>query len=380
LSMVLLAGTGLLLRSFARLTTVDPGFTGESVLSVELMAGPGRYASGQPVVDAFARYVEALRALPGVTAAGATSAPPLSSGADQSGVLFPGSPTNTGVREHDGMLGDVAPATPGYFKAMGITILGGREFEAGDRERMAKVAVVDDLVAQRYFPKRMTDVIGQIVLIDGDSLRVIGIARHVRMYNLQEEGRGQLYVPHSYEAYRGLAIAIRRTGDPTSLTAAVRRAIHGVDPNQPIADVSTMRLAVRDSLAQRRLVLALVGGFAAAALLLVALGIYGVTASSVAQRTRELGIRMALGAEPRRVVGAVLVEPVRLVAVGLALGVVGTLVSRSVIRKLLYDVSPTDPVTLGLVAIGLLLVALLASYLPARRATRVDPMVALRSD
>ena len=118
----------------------------------------------------------------------------------------------------------------------------------------------------------------------------------------------------------------------------------------------------------------------AAALLLVALGIYGVTASSVAQRTRELGIRMALGAEPRRVVGAVLVEPVRLVAVGLALGVVGTLVSRSVIRKLLYDVSPTDPVTLGLVAIGLLLVALLASYLPARRATRVDPMVALRSD
>ena len=148
----------------------------------------------------------------------------------------------------------------------------------------------------------------------------------------------------------------------------------------PIANLWTMRQAVRDSLAQRRLVLALVGVFAAAALLLVMLGIYGVTASSVTQRTRELGIRVALGADPRRVLAAVLVEPTRLVALGLALGIGGTFVSRTVIGKLLYDVSPTDPVTLGAVAVGLLLVSILASYLPARRATQVDPMIALRSD
>ena len=180
--------------------------------------------------------------------------------------------------------------------------------------------------------------------------------------------------------YRDLAVAIRTIGDPTSLTAAIQKTIHGVDPSQPIANVWTMRQAVRDSLAQRRLVLALVGVFAAAALLLVVLGIYGVTASSVTQRTRELGIRVALGADPRRVLAAVLVEPTRLVALGLALGIGGTFVSRTVIGKLLYDVSPTDPVTLGAVAVGLLLVSILASYLPARRATQVDPMIALRSD
>jgi len=276
------------------------------------------------------------------------------------------------------MLGDVAPATPGYFKAMGIDVLDGREFETSDRDQMRKVAVVDELVAQRFYPKG--DVVGQRVIIDGDTLRVVGVVGHVRMYDLQEQGREQLYVPHAYREYRDLAVAIRTAGDPSSLIPAVRNAIHVVDAAQPIANVWTMRQAVRDSLAQRRLVLTLVGVFAAAALLLVALGIYGVTANSVTERTRELGIRVALGADPQRVLGAVLVEPTRLVALGLALGVGGTLVSRSVMRKMLYDVSPTDPITLAAVAIGLLLVAVLASYLPARRATRVDPMIALRSD
>jgi predicted permease len=378
LSLVLLAGTGLLLRSFARLTAVDPGFAGEQVLAVGLTVGPARYATGQPVVDVYTRYLDAIRALPGVIAAGATGAPPLSAGADQSGVLFPNSPTYSVSHGHDDVLADVMPATPAYFKAMGITLQEGRDFTIADRAALGKVAIVDDILAQRYYPNG--GVLGQTIRINGDSLRVIGVVHHVRMYDLQQLGRGQAYVPHPYLPYRALTIAVRTNGDPMAIAPAVRRAIQGVDASQPIGSFSTMRDAISATLAERRLVLILVGAFAGAAVLLVALGIYGVTASGVAQRTRELGIRVALGADPRRVVGQVLLEPVRLVAFGLALGVGGTILGRRIIGKLLYDVSPTDPVTLAAVCVALLLVALLASYLPARRATRVDPMVALRGD
>jgi putative ABC transport system permease protein len=378
LSMVLLAGTGLLLGSFVRLMRVDAGFSADNVLTIELMATRGRYATGQPVVDLFTRYANVLRAMPGVTAVGVTSAPPLSAGADQSGVFFPSSPTNTGDPQHDRMLGDVAPAGAGYFTAMGIPLLGGREFEAGDRDSTAKVAVIDDIVAHRYFPKG--NAVGQIVRIDGDSLRVVGIARHVRMYSLQDEGRGQAYVPHGYRQYRYMIVAVRTTGDPLSFAAAARRAIRSVDAEQPIISMATMAESVRGSMAERRLVLTLVSAFAAAALLLVALGVYGVTSNTVTQRTRELGIRMALGADRRTVVWSVLGEPARLVTAGLILGLGATLAAGRVVQKLLYDVSPTDPLTLAVVAVLLLLVALLASYFPARRATRVDPMVALRAD
>ncbi|MEX2154641.1 MAG: ABC transporter permease [Gemmatimonadaceae bacterium] len=378
LSMVLLAGTGLLLGSFVRLMRVDPGFSADGVLTIELMASRARYATGQPVVDVFTRYLDALRPLPGVTSAGATGAIPLSAGADQSGVFFPSSPTNTGNRQHDGMLGDVTAATSGYFAAMGIPILEGREFEPGDRDSTAKVAVISDIVAKRYFPKG--NAVGQNVTIDGDTLRVVGIARQVRMYNLQDEGRGQLYVPHGYNQYRYMVVAVRASGDPMQLVTAARRAIHSVDSEQAIVSMRPMTDQIRDSLAERRLVLTLVGVFTAAALLLAALGVYGVTATAVTQRTRELGIRMALGAQRRSVIWSVLSEPAKLVALGLAIGLAGTFAAGRMVQRLLYDVSPTDPLTLAAVAMLLMIVALLASYVPARRATRLDPMIALRSD
>jgi putative ABC transport system permease protein len=378
LSMVLLAGTGLLLGSFVRLLHVDAGFSGEKVLTIQLMASRAKYATGQPVVDLYTRYLEALARIPGVMAAGASSSPPFSGGADQSGVRFPASPTNTGDAQHDRMLGDVGPATPGYFAAMGIPVLEGREFTPSERDSTARVALIDELVARRYFPSGSA--IGQIVLIDGDSLRVVGVVRHVRLYNLQDEGRGQLYIPHSILQYRALTIAVRTKGDPLASAAEARQAIRGIDPAQPIIAVGTMREALRGSLAERRLVLILVGGFGAAALLLVALGVYGVTASSVAQRTRELGIRMALGADRRNVVASVLGEPARLVTLGLVIGLAGTFAAGRVVRKMLYGVSASDPLTLAAVGGVLLAVALIASYVPARRATRVDPMVALRNE
>jgi len=378
LSMVLLAGTGLLLGSFVRLMRVDPGFSSENVLTMELMASRAKYATGQPVADLYTRYLDALRALPGVAAAGATSAPPLSAGSDQSGVFFPASPMNTGERGKDGLLADAMPATAGYFKAMGIQILEGREFDAADRDTSARVAIVDDIVAKRYFPKGTA--MGQTVTIDGDSLLVVGIARHVRMYNLRDEGRGQIYYPHAMGPYRSLIVAMRTQGDPLALASAARQAIQAVDAEQPIVSMGTMSDAVSNSLAEQRLVLTLVGTFAAAALLLAALGIYGVTASTVAQRTRELGIRMALGANRRSVIWSVLGEPAKLVSVGLVIGLAGTYAVGRMVQGLLYGVSPTDPLTLMAVAMVLLLIAVLASYFPARRATRVDPMAALRSE
>ena len=378
LSMVLLAGTGLLLGSFVKLLRVDPGYSAEQVLTIDLMASRARYATGQPVADVFARYLTALRALPGVRSAGASTALPFSAGADQSGVFFPASPTNTGNGEHDRMLADVGPATAGYFAALGIPVLAGREFEASDRDSTARVALIDELIAKRSFPAG--GAVGQLVTVDGDSLRVVGVVGHVRMYSLQEEGRGQLYVAHAHLPYRGLIIAVRTDREAQSLASEARRAIRGVDPEQPIIGMASMRDALRGSLAERRLVLILVGSFAGAALLLVALGVYGVTASAVTQRTRELGIRMALGADRRKVVLAVLGAPARLVTLGLVLGLAGTLATGRVVRKMLYGVSSSDPLTLGAVALTLLLVTLLASYFAARRATRVDPMVALRSD
>lgn len=378
LSMILLAGTGLLLGSFVKLLRVDPGYTAQEALTIDLMASRAKYATGQPVADVFTRYQDALRALPGVTAVGASTMLPFSGGADQSGVFFPASPANTGNREHDVMLGDTGPATAGYFAALGVPIIAGREFDATDRDSTARVALIDELVAKRYFPGG--NAVGQVVTIDGDSLQVVGVVGHVRLYSLQEEGRGQLYVPHGYLPYRGLTIVVQTERNAIGLAGEARRALREVDPEQPIIAMATMRDALRGSLAERRLVLILVGSFAAAALLLVALGVYGVTSSTVTQRTREFGIRMALGADRRKVVLSVLAGPVRLVTLGLAIGLAGTFAGGRVVRKLLYGVSPSDPLTLGAVALTLLLVALLASYFPARRATRVDPMVALRSD
>jgi len=238
--------------------------------------------------------------------------------------------------------------------------------------------VIDDVLAKRYFPT--SSAIGQPVTVDGDTMRIIGVARHVRMYSFEDEGRVQLWLPHARTPYRGMVITVRTSGDPLALAQDVRRVIHSVDPQQAISQMDTMDDVVRNSLSQRRLVLTLVGMFATAALLLVGLGVYGITASSVAQRTRELGIRIALGADRGRVIWSVVGQPTKLVAAGLVLGLAGTWAVGRLAEKLLFGVSATDPVTLVSVSFVLLGVGLIASYVPARRATRVDPMVALRSD
>ena len=379
LSVVLLSGTGLLLESFVRLTRVDPGFDPRGVLTIDMMASRAEYASGAPVVAAIDAQVNALRSLPGVVAVGATGATPLSAGADQSGAFFPTSPTNNGTRDHDWMLIDNSSVSPGYFAAMGIPVLQGSDFTAAVRDSAAaRVAVIDEQLSARAFPKG--NAVGQPLWLDGDTIRIVGVVRHVRMYGLQEEGRGQVWVPHRYRPYRGMTLVLRTRGEPLALAAAARQRIHAVDPHQAIASMGTMNDAVSASLAQRRLVLSLVAAFAAAALLLAALGVYGVTAASVARRTREFGIRLALGADRKTMIATVVREPVSLVALGLVLGIGVTVLSGRVLDRLLYGVKTADPLTLSAVALLLFVIAIVASWIPARRAAGTDAMIALRAE
>jgi len=379
LSVVLLSGTALLLQSFVRLTHVDAGFDPRGVLTIDLVASRAQYASGAPVVAAIDAQVSALRSLPGVVAAGGTGATPLSAGTDQSGAYFPTSPTNTGARDHDWQLIDNSSVTPGYFAAMGIPVLEGSEFSAAVRDSAAaRVAIIDDQLSARFFPKG--NAVGQPLWLDGDTIRIVGVVRHVRMYGLQEEGRGQVWVPHRYRPYRGMTIVLRTRGEPLALAAEARQRIHSVDPQQAIASMGTMDDAVTASLAQRRLVLSLVAAFAAAALLLAALGVYGVTAASVARRTREFGIRLALGADRKTMIATVVREPILLVALGLVLGIGVTLLSGRVLDRLLYGVRTADPLTLLVVALVLFAIAIVASWIPARRAAGTDAMIALRAE
>jgi len=381
LSLVLLAATGLLLASFAKLLGVRPGFTAAGVVTVDLRASNARYPKPQQVAAFLADYVERLRALPGVSAAGATSAAPLSGDADQYSVAFPTSPTNTSAQNPLAVLVDFAVTSPGYFAAMGIELTpGSRDFTAQDGVQAPPVAIVDESLARQFFPDGSA--VGKSLTIFGDTnTMVVGVANHVRLWNIRdEEGRGQVYRPHAQATYRGMTVAIRAAGDAAPVETAARATLRAIDPAQPLTQVRPMSAVVAQSLGEQRLVMVLVLGFAATALVLAMLGIYGVTASAVTQRTRELGIRMALGAQRGSVIAAVLRQPMVLVLAGIGTGLAATLALAHVLQRFLYGVSSTDERVLAGVVVLTALVAFAAGYLPARVATRVDPASVLRGD
>jgi predicted permease len=380
LSLMLLTATGLLLASFSKLIGVRPGFDARSVVTIDVRASNARYPQPAAVAAFVATYIDRLRALPGVRQVGATSAAPLSGDADQYSIGFPASPINKAgyvTRE----LVDYAVTTPGYFGAMGIELLpGSRDFTAQDRVDSPPVAIIDESLARKFFPGGSA--LGQQVVVYGDtSATIVGVARYVRLWNIRdEEGRGQIYRAHAQVPYRGMTIAVRANGDPNGVERAARGALYALDPAQPLANVTPMAEIVALSLGEQRLVTVLVLGFAATALVLAMLGVYGVTAAAVAKRTRELGIRIALGAQQRNVVLTVLRSSVALVAVGLVIGLAGTLALARVLQRLLYSTSATDPRVLAGVAVLTAAVALIAGYIPARAATKVDPARVLRTE
>lgn len=378
LALVLLTGAGLLLKSLLRLLEVDPGFHADSVLTMRVALPEEEYRKPEQVGGFYHDLLDRIQHLPGVEAAGAVSILPLS-GANASGTVFVDSravpPDQTSPEA------DMRPVSPGYFKAMQIELLAGRYFDDRDAASSPRVAIIDESMAKTYWPNQ--DAIGKRLKMGGQGstapwMMVVGVVRHVRYRTLEARSRVTLYWPEAQVPANALSLVIRTERDPMALASAVFKQIHLMDPNLPAYHVRTMREVMRTSVAQRRVILMLLSLFAASALLLAAVGIYGTVSYSVAQRSREIGIRMALGASARDVLRMVLRQGIALALGGVALGLIGSAGLTWLLSSMLFGVHPTDPLTLACVAALLTGVAVLASYLPARRATRVDPLVALR--
>ncbi len=395
LSVLLLIGAGLLIRSFGRLLEVPSGFRTQHLLTLEIALPEKTYADGAPVRIFFSQLMARVSSISGIQSAGAVSQMPLTDSYLSGSVFFadtsiPNIPRLPGAGNVPYMEIDQRSATPGYFEAMQIPLVRGRLLSPADDERAPFVAVVDANFAHRFWPHG--DAIGQRVAVDAIPgakapaprwRTIVGVVGHVKHYALDTEGREQIYLPHAQPLFgafipRDMTLAVRTSLDPSTVTGAIRSEVAALDRELPLYKIATMDQLVSNSVAQPRLNLVLLAAFAGLALALAAVGVYGVMAWAVTQRTQEFGIRMALGALPRDVLTQVLREGGRLAGLGLALGLIAALGLTRLMSSLLFGVRPGDPLTLGIAAAVLILVALAACYIPARRATRVDPMVALR--
>ena len=384
LSLLLLVGAGLLMKSFLNLQQADIGFNPDRLLTMRVSLPEARYKENAQTEQFFRALLQRVQALPGVQTAALTRGLPMNGGIE-SGVTIEGQEI---ANVQDTVVAVNLSVSPEYFRTMEIPLLQGRYFTEQDRTDAPMVAIIDEQMAARFFPKG--DALGKRVKLGGAPspfpwMQIVGVVKHVRHYGPDEQPRVELYrpyfqLPNVPEAQfgRSLAIAVRTTGEPTSLTAAVRNAVREIDKDQAVSNVQTMSQVVTSAVASQKFATWLLAVFAAAALLLAALGLYGVMAYSVTQRTHEIGIRMALGAARRDVLRLIVGQGMRLTLVGLGVGLVGAFLTTRLMKTLLFGVSAADPLTYGVVALLLALVALLACLIPARRATRVDPMIALR--
>jgi putative ABC transport system permease protein len=379
LALVLLVGAGLLLNSFFRLYNVSPGFNTQNALTMQISLPGNKYPDAKRRTAFFERVLERIESLPGVEAAGVMGTMPINGSPD---IFFavsgrPGQPEN-------GYSTDFDFCSPNYFRAMGIPLLKGRSFDQRDRVGSSRVVIISEALAREYFPNE--EPLGKRIHLDvstgkiDEGWEIVGVVGDVRMRGLGEMIKPCVYRPQAFSPWGSGRLLIRTVGTPLALTEGVRKAVFEVDPSQPVANVRTVEDVIAASVAQRRFSLMLLSTFAGAALLLAAIGLYGVVAYTVAQRTREIGIRMALGANRGAVVALVLRQGMKLAGIGIVVGIAGALGLTRVLTKLLYGVKPNDPLTFAGVSLVLLCVAVLASWLPARRAGRVDPIVALRTE
>jgi predicted permease len=383
LAMMLLAAAGLLIRSFDRLLRVDPGFRADSALTFRLGLPASAYGEEPRRVAFFAELLRRLEALPGVRSAGAVMGLPLGGLSFTLSFEVAGRPPLPPAQQPSMQM---RVATPGYFRTMGIPLLRGRGLEPSDTADSKQVVVLSESAARRFFAGE--DPIGQRITIGWRRPEgrppaggeVVGIVGDVRELGLDQEQPPEAYVPHAQLPAEGMDVVLRTSVDPLSLGPAVARAVAELDPELPVARVRTLEAIVARSVSEPRFYTVLLAAFAAMAVGLAALGIFGVMSYAVVQRSREIGIRVALGAHPGDVRRMVLGHALGLALAGVAIGLAGAAALSRVIRSLLFQVSPTDPATLAGVAAVLLAVALLASDLPARRATRVDPLDALRAE
>ena len=389
LALVLVAAAGLLIQSFARMRGVDPGFVPERLLTARVELSPVRYESNEQIRAFYERLVRRLESLPGVRSAAAVKALPMTQLELGDWSFVREGMHSLPPRPSEWSLAYWQTMSPGYFETMRIPVLRGRGIEATDRIGAPGVAVINRTLAAQVWPGG--DALGQRILLGGgatDSIwrTVIGIVGDVRHRGLDAAPRPEIYLPHAQfpagtgTPLRTLRLVLRSKGDPALLTGALRAAVAELDPDLPVVEVQTMEEALGAWAAERRLTMLIVGAFAMLALALGAVGVYGVMAHLVVQRTREIGIRMALGALPREILGLVLSQGAWLAGLGIAAGVVVALAATRLLAGLLVGVEPTDPATFVATAAALAIVAGIASVLPAVRAIRTDPVDALRAE
>ena len=375
LALLLLAGAGLLIRSFGRLISVNPGFATEHLLTMEIFTAPAKYGDQQKRSQYVDRVLDEVRAVPGVQAAGSTHFLPLTGLV--SGSCFapaPGPQPNTSSPSAEFLV-----ISPGYFQVMGTPMLRGRNFLQSDQFGASPVAIVNHAMAERYFAGQ--NPIGKqlnVCWTVPNPVEIVGVVADARQVELKVPPQPTIFLANSQSPMYFAHLVVRAQNDPHRMARAVQAAIHRVDPDQAISNVETMDTIFSDSVARPRFQMVLLLVFAGIAVLLATIGVYGVVSYSVSQRTQEIGIRVALGARRGDVSRLVLREGLLLGGLGVAAGLVAAVAFTRVLGSLLFDVTPTDPVTLGGVAGVLLAVALAATLWPARRATKVDPMVALR--
>jgi putative ABC transport system permease protein len=375
-ALMLLIGAGLLIQSFIRLASVTPGFQPDRILSMRVSLTAQRYRDRQASVAGYQEIIRRIEQVPGVLAVGSVHFLPFGGGLSATGYWVANRPA---PKPGDEPVTGVSIITPGYFKAMGIPLIKGRLLDERDRDGAPQVTVVSQALAQQQFPN--IDPIGQRLFVQWGRktpYEIVGVVGDVKQEALDKPAGPYVYFPDAQEPNGGGNLVIRTAVDPMKLAPVVEQVIHGFDKDQTIADIQPLDALLSKSVARPRFQSVLISSFAGLALLLAAIGIFGVMSYSVAQRSHEIGIRIALGAQRDQVLRLVVGQGLFLALTGTAGGLVGAFALTRYLRTLLYDVSPTDPITFTVVPIILCTVALAASYFPARRATNVDPMVALR--
>ena len=380
LSVILLAGAGLMLKSVYRLMAVDPGFRTDHILRMNLGLTPSQYPEGPAMRAFWQRLLDGVRALPGVEIAAVGTNIPLTNSHSRGDITVEGMALPApGSFPHP----DRHSVSPGYLRTLGVRLLRGRDFTDADSETAPKVALVNARLARDLFPGQ--DPVGKRFMTGRPDAKrspvwitIAGVVDDTRMYGLANPSRLEIYRPLAQATPSDMDLVVRSRIHPAALTSSIRAVVASIDRDQPISAIRTMDELVQESVGSRRVTLILLGAFSALALVLAGIGIYGVISYSVAQRTQEIGIRMALGAGRQDVIRMILLQGARIASAGLVIGMLTAFGLTRYLEKLLFSVSPADPLTFAMAALVLALVALLACYIPARRTLRVDPMTALR--
>jgi predicted permease len=379
LALVLVISAGLLTRTFFHMLGADGGFNPERVLTFQLSLPALKYPDQDHIVPLFRNALERLRSIPGVQSAGIGETVPMGGEGESTVIRFT---DHLEANRKELPFANYTIISPGFLSSVGTPLLRGRDFSEADTGGSLPVAIVNATMERKYWPGRSA--LGEHVGPGSTRfplLTIVGVVADVKHISIREESAPEMYVLYTQKQWPSMLnmrVALRTRTDPASVTQSVRDAIHSIDPDLPLAKVATLTTLVSESLSQPRFAMLLLTSFGLLALLLASIGMYGVISYSVMQRTQEIGIRMALGAERRNVFGMVLGQGARLALLGIGIGLIGALGVTRMMAGFLYGVQAADPLTYAAVSLLLVAITVLASYLPARRATRVDPIVALR--